>query len=110
MATDTVTPAPVKADGNELSAACKPAMPGNATVGTHPNQALLLARDASIRLEAMAKVLQREMALDHRGYACPRLMQDIIKLNSVVMTVLTDDAVAKIADLLEIVGAEATHG
>lgn len=88
----------------------RPSLPADATVGTHPEEALLLARDASFRLEGMAKVLEREMTQEQQDYARPRLVRDIIKLNSVVMTALAKDDVAKLADLAEIVGEEATHG
>lgn len=87
-----------------------PSLPADATVGTHPEEALLLARNASFRLEGMAKVLEREMTQEHQDYARPRLVRDIIKLNSVVMTALAKDDVAKLADLAEIVGEEAIHG
>lgn len=86
--------------------------PAAATVGTHPAKAHDIALEATYRIEAMAEVLRREIEHVERGYAfaLERLIRDIHKLNSVVMTVLGEDKIAPLADLAEIVGVEVSHG
>lgn len=87
------------------------------TVGTHPEQARELALDASYRLEAIADMLGRELHVvlrelkadsQHLGLDC--LIRDIHRLNSVVMSVLSNDEVALLADLAKNVGVEMRHG
>lgn len=80
--------------------------PAAATVGTHPKEAHELALQACLRIEGMANVLRRELENAGCDFAFERLIRDVIELNSVVMTVLDADAIAKLSDLALIVGVE----
>lgn len=87
--------------------------PAAATVGTHPKEAHELALSASYRIEAIADMLGRELQVvlreleaDSQNLGLECLIRHLIKLNSVVMSVLGNDDNAPLADLSEIVGVD----
>lgn len=79
---------------------------GSESVESHYNAALEIAREASFRIEGMAKILMRELERREAGYGAQRIARDLVSLNSVVMTVLCRDGIARLSHLAEVVGVE----